>query len=139
MDSMVGYRSERYLMFGWAGARLDDLFNWVPARLSWCLISLVAFLDPRFHGLKALKVGWKDHHHLPGFNSGWPEATVAGAMDRKLVGPIWKDGKLATELWIGHPDSAPCGTPEDLGLARQLILEVTALAVLMLLLGLLLI
>jgi len=124
MDSMVGYKNDRYHEFGWAGARLDDLLNWVPARLSWLLISFVAFLDPRFHGTKALKVGWRDQHFLPGYNSGWPEATAAGALDRRLVGPIWRDGKLETEIWIGDPDSPPCGSPQDIGQARILILEV---------------
>jgi len=132
MDSMVGYRSERYEKFGWAGARLDDVFNWVPARLSWLLISAVAFLDPRFHGWKALVIGWRDQHHLPGFNSGWPEATAAGALDRRLVGPIWRNGELETELWIGHQDSPPCGSPLDLSRARHLTLEVSVFSTLIL-------
>lgn len=125
MDSMVGYKNDRYLYFGWAGARLDDVCNWIPARLSWVLISMVAWMDPRFYGGKALSVGWRFQHHLPGFNSGWPEATLAGAMDRRLVGPIYRDGHLETELWIGDAESPPCGSPKDLSRARHLILEVS--------------
>jgi adenosylcobinamide-phosphate synthase len=137
MDSMVGYRNERYHQFGWAGARLDDLFNWIPARLSWLVLSAVAFIDPRLYGKKALWVGWNDQHVLPGYNSGWPEATTAGALNRRLVGPIWKNGRLETEVWIGDTKSPDAGSSPDLVLARHLIGEATALSCLLLFLWLL--
>ena len=53
MDSMVGYKNEKYLHFGWFGARSDDLFNYIPARLSWILIGLTAWLLPGFSAPKA--------------------------------------------------------------------------------------
>src|SRR5207342_1161092 len=48
MDSMVGYKTPRYLRFGWCGARLDDVMNYVPARLTWLVIALVASILPSF-------------------------------------------------------------------------------------------
>ena len=53
MDSMVGHKTERYLRFGWCGARLDDLMNLLPARITWLLISVVAIFFPRSSALKA--------------------------------------------------------------------------------------
>ena len=127
MDSMVGYKNERYINFGWAGARLDDLFNWIPARLSWLSISLVSFLHPKLDGLSALKFGWKGQGHLPGYNSGWPEATMAGALKRRLVGPIYRNDILATDLWLGNPEDPECGSRNDLKLAEQVVQITTGL------------
>jgi adenosylcobinamide-phosphate synthase len=56
MDSMVGYKTPRYLKFGWCGARLDDLMNYVPARLTWLLISIVAAALPSCSGEKAFRL-----------------------------------------------------------------------------------
>ena len=57
MDSMVGYKSERYLRFGWCGARSDDLMNWIPARITWLLLAAVALLLPGYSARKSLIVG----------------------------------------------------------------------------------
>ncbi len=101
MDSMVGYKTEKYLHFGWFGARTDDALNFLPARLTWLLIAIVSACLPRFSGWKALHVGWKQHKQLPSTNAGWSEAAAAGALQIKLVGPIWRQGKLALDVWIG--------------------------------------
>ena len=114
MDSMVGYRTPRYLRFGWCGARLDDLFNLLPARLTWLLVAAVAFLLPGYSGRKALSVGWRQHALIPGPNSGWSEAAAAGAVQRRLIGPIWQDGKLVTEIWIGDESDPEGGQSGDL-------------------------
>ena len=71
MDSMVGYKTERYLRFGWCGARLDDLMNLIPARLTWLLLGLLALVVPGCSAWKALRVGWQQHALVPGPNSGW--------------------------------------------------------------------
>ncbi|MGH9204152.1 MAG: adenosylcobinamide-phosphate synthase CbiB, partial [Vicinamibacterales bacterium] len=97
MDSMVGYKTPRYLAFGWCGARLDDVMNYVPARVTWLLIAMVAAVLPRYSGRKALVVGLRQHAVLPGPNSGWSEAATAGAIQRKLVGPIWVQQRLVTD------------------------------------------
>ncbi|MEQ1760110.1 MAG: adenosylcobinamide-phosphate synthase CbiB [Vicinamibacterales bacterium] len=113
MDSMVGYKTPRYLRFGWCGARLDDVMNYVPARLTWVLIAVVAGVFPNYSGRKAWAVGLSQHALLLGPNSGWSEAATAGALERRLVGPVWRDGVLVTDLWIGDPADAPLGTRGD--------------------------
>lgn len=109
MDSMVGYKTRRYLRFGWCGARTDDLMNWIPARLTWLLIAALSFFLPGFSGTKSFLVGWRQHAVVPGPNSGWSEAATAGAIQRKLVGPIWAAGKLVTDIWLGDPADLPAG------------------------------
>lgn len=91
-DSMVGYKTERHLQFGWASAKLDDLVNWLPARLSALLIMLSVFLTKL--------TGQKDAFAVPDWsviardalthaspNAGWPEASYASALDVALGGP----------------------------------------------------
>ncbi len=120
MDSMVGYKTPRYLRFGWCGARTDDLMNLIPARLTWLLLAAIAALLPGYSGSKALRVGWQEHAIVPGPNAGWSEATIAGAIQRKLIGPIWANGNLVTELWLGNPADPPAGAVEDLRRAMRL-------------------
>ena len=102
MDSMVGYKTPRYLRFGWCGARLDDLMNLVPARLTFILLSITATVLPGYSGRKALRVGLGQHSLLPGPNSGWSEAATAGALQRRLVGPIWMHGHRHRRV-VGRP------------------------------------
>lgn len=121
LDSMVGYKTPRYLRFGWCGARLDDAMNYVPARLTWLLIVVVALVLPLYSGRKAWSVGLSQHGLLLGPNSGWSEAATAGALERKIVGPIWRDGTLVTELWIGDPADPPLETGRDVARAMALV------------------
>ena len=124
MDSMVGYKTPQYLRFGWCGARLDDVMNWLPARLNWLLISVGAAIVPRCSPAKALRAGWRQHALLPGPNSGWSEATTAGAIQRRLVGQIWRRGQLVTELWLGDERDPPAGE-DDSDLRRVAVLITT--------------
>lgn len=80
-DSMIGHRTERYEDFGWPAARLDDLLNWVPARLTGLLFCLVG------GGIKAFHVMLRDAplHRSP--SAGWPEAAMAASLGRALAGP----------------------------------------------------
>jgi adenosylcobinamide-phosphate synthase len=112
LDSMVGNRSERYLYFGRFSARTDDVLNWIPARLTWLLIALVAAVMRGCSAAAALSVGWRQHALVPGPNSGWSEAAAAGALRVRLVGPIVLKGHLVTDLWLGSPDSPPAGESE---------------------------
>jgi len=109
MDSMVGNKTPRYLRFGWCGARLDDVMNIVPARLTWLLISVVAIFVPKCSAAKAFWVGWRQHAVLPGPNSGWSEAATAGGIQRKLIGPIWNGGALVTDVWVGDANDPAAG------------------------------
>lgn len=121
MDSMVGYKTPRYLKFGWYGARLDDVMNWLPARITWLLISLVAIFMPKCSSAKALRIGWQQHALIPGPNAGWSEAATAGAIQRRLIGPIWRDGILVTELWLGDPRNVPACEKTDVMRALMLV------------------
>ena len=128
---MVGNRSPRYVRFGWAGARLDDVMNYVPARLTWLLLAIAALFVPGCAAADALVVGVRQHAVLPGPNSGWSEAAAAGALRRRLVGPIWLRGTLVTELWIGRPDDPPAASRGDLVRALALIGAAGVLATLL--------
>jgi len=121
MDSMVGYKTERYLRFGWCGARLDDVMNWLPARLTWLFLSFIAMLIPQCSARRALTIGWQQHAVLPGPNSGWSEAAIAGALRRKLIGPIWARGELVTSIWLGDPDDPPASSHQDMWRAALLV------------------
>ena len=103
MDSMVGYKTPRYLRFGWCGARLDDVANYFPARLTWLLMIAVCSVLPGYSARLCFRIGWTQHHLLPGPNSGWAEAGAAGALGLQLIGPIWLGGELVTDMWIGDP------------------------------------
>ena len=113
MDSMVGFKTPPYLRFGWCGARLDDVMNYIPARLSWVLLSLSALPFSTLSLRKGLRIGLQQHSVLPGPNPGWSEATMAGILQRRLVGPLWKDGAVVTTAWIGDPLDPEAGTDRD--------------------------
>jgi len=122
MDSMVGFKTPPYLRFGWCGARLDDVMNYVPARLTWLLVALAAAVLPACSARRALRVGWQQHGALPSPNSGWPEAATAGGMQRRLVGPIWRRGQLVTDIWIGDPGDPPAESHDDFRRAARLVI-----------------
>jgi adenosylcobinamide-phosphate synthase len=126
MDSMVGYKTPRYLSFGWCGARLDDVMNYVPARFTWFLLSVFSFVIPGCSGIKAFRVGWQQHGVLPGPNSGWSEAATAGGIQRRLLGPIWAKGSLVTDIWLGDSADPPAGDDSDI-LRSAILVTTTAL------------
>jgi len=95
-DSMIGYKTKKYLEFGWASARFDDVLNWVPARISMLLI--VAFAKQPIN-LKAI-ISEAKQHKSP--NAGWPEAAMARAIDVALAGPRSYDGKLQQLPWVNE-------------------------------------
>ncbi len=121
MDSMVGYKTDRYFKFGWCGARLDDVMNYLPARFTWLLLSGISILLPKCSARKAFLIGWKQHAILPGPNSGWSEAATAGAIQRRLLGPIWARGILVTDVWLGDQSDAPAGDDTDVSRASFLV------------------
>lgn len=129
MDSMVGYKNDRYRLFGWCAARSDDLLTFVPARLAWLLIALSALVVPRASGRKACRMAWSQHGVVPGPNPGWSEGAMAGAIQRRLVGPIWLAGDLVTETWVGDPADPPAEECADYRLARRVALLAAAISV----------
>jgi adenosylcobinamide-phosphate synthase len=128
MDSMVGFKTPKYLRFGWCGARLDDVMNYLPARLTWLLIVFVAAVLPACSARKAFVVGLGQNTLFPSPNSGWSEAATAGAIQRRLVGPVWRDGQPVTHLWIGDSRDPEAATHDDLRRAIVLIIAAGLLA-----------
>ena len=101
MDSMVGYRNERYRWFGTAAARLDDVLNWIPARLSGLMMCLAAALLPGCSGRRALRVFFRDRRKHSSPNSAHTEAACAGALGVQLAGDAWYFGKKVSKPTIG--------------------------------------
>lgn len=85
LDSMVGYKNKRYRYFGWASAKLDDLVNFIPARLSALFLPMASLLTGK-DGLSSWQTTWRHGMKHPGPNSGFPEAAVAGALGIRLGG-----------------------------------------------------
>jgi adenosylcobinamide-phosphate synthase len=102
LDSMVGYRNDKYRAFGWASARLDDALNLIPARLAGLIITLAAIFAARGRPVRALRTMISDARHHRSPNSGWPEAAMAGALDLALGGPRKYPGLVVDEKWIGN-------------------------------------
>lgn len=118
LDSMIGYKTPQYAAFGWTAAKLDDLANWLPARLAWGLIALSAWA-PGCSLADALKWGWRHHNRLDSPNSGWPEAAAAGALGIRLGGPVTRSGVLIEAPWLGDPQAELGGEPRHIrSLAR---------------------
>ncbi len=100
LDSMIGYRTERYRLFGTVAARIDDVANYVPARLTALLMIIVA-LKPR---LLRFVLRFGPQHASP--NSGWPEAALAGILGCQFGGPHVYFGELIDKPFIGTTDRA---------------------------------
>ncbi len=103
LDSMVGYRNDRYLYFGRVAARLDDLMNFLPARLAVPIIATATALC-NLSVANCVKVSWRDRLKHPSPNSGHAEACVAGAMNIRLGGPTIYTYGLVEKPWIGDGD-----------------------------------
>jgi adenosylcobinamide-phosphate synthase len=102
MDSMIGYKNDRYLHFGWAAARLDDLANYIPARLTAGLIVVAAALL-RLRWRRAVTVVLRDARLQPSPNAGYPEAALAGALGVRLGGLNYYFGRPVQKPFLGDP------------------------------------
>ena len=115
LDSMIGYRTERYRRFGTVAARIDDVANYIPARLTALLMILSSFLLPRSSflappssllvprsSLLAFVIRNGRNHASP--NSGWPEAALAGILNCRFGGPHYYFGELFDKPYIGEND-----------------------------------
>lgn len=127
LDSMIGYRTERYRAFGCVAARIDDLANWIPARLTALLMLTVAGRFDRFGFL--LRFG--PQHASP--NSGWPEAALAGILNCRFGGPHDYFGESVYKPYIGTCDREL--TTADMERALRINRRVEALCVVVLLLA----
>ena len=93
-DSMVGHRTERHRDFGWASARLDDVVNWIPARLTALLFAGAAFWVKGADAEQGWTTALRDAKKHASPNAGWPEAALAGALGFSLGGPRAYDGEV---------------------------------------------
>ncbi|MBB5346461.1 cobalamin biosynthesis protein CobD [Desulfoprunum benzoelyticum] len=100
MDSMFGYKNERYLEFGRTAARLDDLANFLPARLTPVFLIFAAAIQ-RLDWRAAARICRRDRLRHASPNSGHPEATVAGALGVRLGGPSVYFGTIIDKPWLG--------------------------------------
>jgi len=124
-DSIFGYKNERYRDFGWAGARLDDLANFIPARITAFLIPAAALLLG-LNGRNSWRILLRDRKNHASPNSGHTEAAVAGALEVQLGGSSIYFGKIVKKPTIG--DDSQQIMPEHILLANKLML-VTAILV----------
>ena len=99
---MIGHRSPRYINFGWASARLDDLMNLPASRLTGLLIAAAASLTSPARGADALQFMLRDAAKHSSPNAGWPEAALAGALDVRLGGPRFYAGARVDLPWFGR-------------------------------------
>ncbi len=119
-DSMIGYKNQRYSDFGWAAARLDDVLNWVPARLTAVLIAL-AHLRPDIAPVVRRDAPL---HRSP--NAGWPEAAMAACLNLSLAGPRSYDGKVQEFPWV-FPEGEKSLTPNHIDRAVTALWKTWAL------------
>ena len=113
-DSMVGYRTPKHENFGWASARLDDLLNLIPARLTALLLALAGDSRPDWRAIRqdaAL-------HRSP--NAGWPEAAMARALGIALSGPRSYHGTVQPMPWVNADGRRDAG-PDDIAAAVRMI------------------
>jgi adenosylcobinamide-phosphate synthase len=100
-DSMIGHRTPRHQVFGWAAARFDDLLNLIPARLCGFIVAAVAISVRGADSNRALQAMWRDapKHRSP--NAGWPEAAFAGALGLAIAGPRRYHGVEVNDAYMG--------------------------------------
>lgn len=103
MDSMIAYKNEKYLYFGKTAARLDDVVNFIPSRLSAFFMLLASMVDKKFNGVNAFKIFKRDRYKSSSPNSTQTESVCAGALQIQLLGDAYYFGKLHKKEFIGEP------------------------------------
>ena len=122
MDSMVGYKNDKYLYLGRAAAKLDDVLNFIPSRLCAWIMIFAAYLPSKGHefdGKNAKKIFLRDRFNHASPNSAQTESVCAGALRVRLAGDAWYFGKLVKKKYIGD-DLRPV-EPEDIRRANRLL------------------
>jgi len=101
MDSMIGYKNSKYRAFGMTAARLDDVLNLIPARLTGLFLVLAALFTPTANAAKAFRAMMRDSGKHKSMNAGWPEAAMAGALNIALAGPRRYANTVVKDPWMG--------------------------------------
>ncbi len=136
MDSMVGYKNDKYMDFGKAAAKLDDVVNFIPARVSaWLMIISCAFLGKNYNGTRARKIYLRDRFNHASPNSAQTESACAGALGVRLAGPASYFGKRVEKPYIGD-DIRPISL-EDIKRANVLMYATTIICMVILIVMLL--
>ena len=102
MDSMVGYKNDRFLYFGRCAAKLDDVANYIPSRIAGLMLILAAYIGP-FSGKDAKRIFLRDRRKHASPNSAQTESAAAGALQIQLAGNAYYFGKLHEKQFIGDP------------------------------------
>jgi adenosylcobinamide-phosphate synthase len=131
MDSMFGYKNDKYFYFGWAPARLDDVVNYIPARLSGLFVVLTAFITG-FDGRNSYRIFCRDRHNHASPNAAHTEAALAGALNLRLGGPSSYFGKMVNKPFIG--DRGTPLVPRHILDANSIVLVSSLLCILFVLL-----
>ncbi|HTV32594.1 MAG TPA: adenosylcobinamide-phosphate synthase CbiB [Methylocella sp.] len=132
-DSMIGHRTARFEAFGYAAAKLDDLVNFIPARLTALMLCLAASTIRNAHPMDAWRTMLRDSGGHPSPNAGWPEAAAAGALSIRLGGPRIYGDEIIKDAFIGSGSRDAC--VDDIGRALTLYRRACALTGLALILG----
>ena len=128
MDSMVAYKNDKYLHFGWCAAKLDDIANFIPARISAFLMILAAFVC-RLDWKNAWRIFKRDRYNHASPNSAQTEAVMAGALDVALAGNAYYFGKLYEKKTIG--DAIRKIKPDDIILANRMLYVAATIGVIL--------
>ena len=118
MDSMIGYKNDRYIYMGKAAAKLDDVVNYIPARIS-ALSMIAAAFFMRYHAGDAWRIFRRDRYRHSSPNSAQTEAVCAGALSIQLAGDAWYFGELYSKPTIG--DNIRPVEPEDIRRVNRLM------------------
>jgi adenosylcobinamide-phosphate synthase len=128
LDSMIGHRTPRHEAFGWAAARIDDVANFIPARLTGVMFAVLAAMPSM-----AMSCMMRDAGRHRSINAGWPEAAMAGALGVRLSGPRAYHGHVANEPWLNEGGSDPhaADVAEALTLYRRAMLLLVILLIIL--------
>lgn len=132
LDSMIGYKNKKYQYFGKVAARLDDILNIIPARITGFLYVLAALLSG-FNYRKSYEILLRDRWNHSSPNSGYPEAAMSGALGIQLGGPASYFGEVVDKKYIGDDDKEP--NMEDIPKACMLMTIVSVLALVLMILA----
>jgi len=124
LDSMVGYLDEKYRDIGWSSAKLDDVFNYIPARITAVLMCVSAFLTG-LDGQNAWRIVKRDHANHKSPNCAWSESAAAGALHIQLGGTHDYFGKPIEKPTIGDADRTPSAA--DIHNANKLLYATSAM------------
>jgi len=126
LDSMVGYKNEKYLNFGWASAKLDDIANFIPARIAAIILPISSLLCGADYS-NSVKILKRDGHKHPSPNSGIPEAAIAGALGIRLGGPSVYNNISSFKPFIGDPHKNV--SPDDINNTSKIVMVSAIIAV----------